>query len=108
MGCTIPCKEQAGNREGKPAVISYSCWLVLAWLRSAKMTVGFVGQMRGAPALMLRSIAAQMGAQTAPTAAAALRCVSKHEGHVVASSSFETRARSFDFAEPLEHARSSG
>jgi hypothetical protein len=44
MGCTIPCKEQAGNREGKRAVISYSCWLVLAWLRSAKMTVGFVGQ----------------------------------------------------------------
>jgi hypothetical protein len=29
VGCTIPCKEQAGNREGKPAVISHSRKLVL-------------------------------------------------------------------------------
>src|SRR5262245_8387687 len=59
-------------------------------------------------ALMLRSIAAQMEAQT-PSASAALRCVSKHEGEPNrTSSSFEARARAFDFAKALAHARSSG
>src|SRR5262249_33560058 len=64
VSCTIPCKEQAGNREGKPAVISYSCWLVLAWLRSAKM--------RRAPAPHAEEHRAN-GRMDAPTASAALR-----------------------------------
>jgi hypothetical protein len=39
----------------------------------------------------------------------ALRCVSKHEGACSGpSSSFETRARAFAFAQHLRHARSSG
>jgi len=49
------------------------------------------------------------GSIDAPTASAALRCVSKHEGEPNrTSSSFETRARAFDSAEALAHARSSG
>src|SRR6266516_2446250 len=46
-GCSVPCKEQAGNRDAGPALISYSRRLVrrahaAVWLRLAKMIVGFV------------------------------------------------------------------
>jgi hypothetical protein len=59
-------------------------------------------------ALMLRSIAAECECSCSHSRSA-LRCVSKHEGaHIGSSSSFETRARPFDFAGSLQHARSSG
>src|SRR6516162_11820027 len=49
--CKSHCKEQVGNNEIEPAVVSYSQRLVL---RSAKMPVGFVSPKCAAPlALML-------------------------------------------------------
>ena len=55
--CKSHCKEQVGNNEIEPAVVSYSQRLVL---RSAKMPVGFVSPKCAAPlALMLRSVAAR-------------------------------------------------
>jgi hypothetical protein len=48
------------------------------------------------------------GSTNAPTASAALRCVSKHEGDAVAVLILRDARTPFDFAETLADARSSG
>src|SRR5262245_7036465 len=113
--CTIPCKEQAGNREAAPAFISHSRRLVFrpdqarqyARTQYARLA-SFRQNARRPLSLMLRSIAARRERRRfrSPNA---LRCVSKHEGEPNrTSSSFETRVRAFEFLELLRHARSSG
>jgi hypothetical protein len=71
----------------------------------AKVVLASFRQNAAPLALMLRSIAAEPERRRfhGPSP---LRCVSKHEGPP--SSSFETRARSLEFAGALAHARSSG
>jgi hypothetical protein len=65
---------------------------------------GFVSANRvPSPALMLRSRAFGLRTQIFH---ALRRGVSKHAGTL--SSPFETRARTFDVVQPLQHARSSG
>jgi hypothetical protein len=125
----VPCKEQAGNRKAERAIISYSQRLVLqtqtdvvpADAREARVESGDVGfvwpkspldsfgqNAQRSPALMLRSIAARPSAGPSDRRGA-LRCVSKHEGVCKGpSSSFETRARAFEFEEHFSRARSSG
>jgi hypothetical protein len=76
--------------------------------RGVRRVASFGQNAQRSPALMLRSIAARPSAGPSDRRGA-LRCVSKHEGVCKGpSSSFETRARKFEFAESFSHARSSG
>ena len=118
------------NKGAEPAIVSYSRRLVLktepvvvvpADLATARGEPGPIttggdhgfplsrgqpdggtsfGQKAARAPLMLRSIAARSEYGCFHNSAA-LRCVSKHEGALVAVLIFETRACSFDFAEGL-------
>src|SRR5262249_34077838 len=79
------------TKDRSPAIVSHRRRLVLH---------------ASAAALMLRSIAARSKHRCIHNPAA-LRCVSKHEGRVRPHPSRRAHAL-FDFAEPSEHARSSG
>jgi hypothetical protein len=98
FSCAYPCKEQAGIREGRRAIVFYSRRLIFR-SEQRRILVGFVSpKCPRAPALMLRRIAARRERRCSYSRSA-LRCVSKHEGACDgSSSSFETRARRFQVA----------